>query len=98
MVDPSAADLIPSASSAGPSGNLVKTYIIVGGSVTVSARFENVTLLGAVPNSGFSATEEQRSDPSKVVVEFESTSHKSTIEIRLSDGELTYDVDEQVQD
>ena len=98
VTDPSAADLIPSASSAGPSGNLVRTYIVFGGSVTVSASSDNVTLLGAVPNSGFSATEEQRRDPSKVLVEFESNSHKSTIEIRWSDGELKYAADEQVQD
>ncbi len=98
VTDPSAADPIPSASAEGPTGNLLKTYILFGGSVTVSANADNVTLLGAVPNSGFSATEEQRSDPSKVVVEFESNSHKSTIEIRWSDGELKYEADEQVQD
>ena len=98
VTDPSAADPIPSASAEGPTGNLLKTYILFGGSVTVSANADNVTLLGAVPNSGFSATEEQRSDPTKVVVEFESNSHKSTIEIRWSDGELEYAADEQVQD
>ncbi|MDH3193785.1 MAG: hypothetical protein OEM40_05630 [Acidimicrobiia bacterium] len=98
VTDPSAADPIPSASAEGPTGNLLKTYILFGGSVTVSANADSVTLLGAVPNSGFSATEERRSDPTKVVVEFESNSHKSTIEIRWSDGELKYSADEQVQD
>ncbi len=79
-------------------GSVVKTYTVIGGSVTVKGSNGEVTLLGAVPKSGFSAKEEERSDPSKVVVEFESSSHKSTIEIRWRNGELTPEIDEDVQD
>lgn len=80
-------------------GTVVKTYTVVGGSVTVEASNNNkVTLLGAVPNSGFSAKEEERSDPTKVVVEFVSSSQKSKIEIRWRDGKLVPDVDEESQD
>lgn len=78
--------------------SLVKTYTVIGGSVTVEANNGDVTLLGAVPKSGFSAKEEERSDPSKVVVEFESSSHKSKIEIRWRNGELTPEIDEDAQD
>lgn len=75
----------------------VKTYLVIGGSVTVSGTPDQVTLLGAVPNSGFSAREDQRDDPATVVVTFESTSHKSTIEITWSDGELTPTADEDTK-
>lgn len=79
-------------------GTVLKTYTMIGGSVTVEAIDDKVTLLGAVPKSGFSAKEEKRSDPSKVVVEFVSSSHTSKIEIKWRDGQLVPEVDEESQD
>lgn len=77
------------------SKTVVKTYTVVGGTVTVEGSKDRVTLLGAVPKPGFSAKEEERSDPQKVVVKFESSSHTSKIVIEWRNGKLVEHVDEE---
>lgn len=77
------------------SKTVVKTYTVVGGTVTVEGSKDRVTLLGAVPNPGFSAKEEERSDPQKVGVKFESSSHTSKIDIEWRNGQLVEHVDEE---
>ncbi|HSF87158.1 MAG TPA: hypothetical protein VLG28_16070 [Acidimicrobiia bacterium] len=77
---------------------VVKTYISIGGSVTVEVSGNTVTLLGAVPNAGFSAQEKSASDPDKVVVEFESENHQSTITVEVEDGVIEVDIDEEPGD
>lgn len=75
----------------------VKTYQSLGGSVTVEIGDGTLTLLGAVPNSGFVATEEDRGDPTKVTVEFKSADHHSSIEVKFDSGKVVSEIEEEPQ-
>ncbi len=78
--------------------SVVKTYSAIGGTVTVEVVGGTVTLLGAVPNSGFSAQEKSRDDTDKVVVEFESESHTSKITVEIEGGQIVVDIDEEPEE
>lgn len=73
------------------------TYQLVGGWVRVETVPGTVLLLGAGPTPGFDMDLEEVG-PEEVEAEFESATHKSSIKIKWSGGELTVDIDEEPQD
>jgi len=60
--------------------------------VTVDIGDGALRFLGSVPKSGFSAQEEEMG-PKSIVLEFESSSHKSKISIAIEDGKAVADID-----
>ncbi len=70
-----------------------RTYSLDGGTVTILATNPFVTLIGAVPNAGFTVDVEE-AGPTRVKVEFESESHESEFDAYWSNGELIVDIDE----
>ncbi len=77
----------------------IRSYTVVGGSVTVEADTAangaaEIGLVGAVPNPGFTANEEERDDSTKVVVVFRSDDHESKILITFDNNELVTQVEE----
>jgi len=67
--------------------------VLVGGTVTVQQSGNSVTLISAVPTSGFTA-EVEKSGPSKVEVEFTSENHESNYQAEISGGVLEIDTEE----
>lgn len=77
----------------------IRSYTVVGGSVTVEADTAangaaEIGLVGAVPNPGFTANEEERDDTTKVLVVFRSDDHESKILITFDNNELVTQVEE----
>lgn len=72
-------------------GSSKKTYRVEGGTVTVKVSGNQVTLVSAVPSSGF-AVEVEKNGPDEVKVEFESDESDSEIRIRVHDGHLEVDI------
>jgi hypothetical protein len=72
------------------------TYL-VGGTVTVQVMGNNVTLIAAVPLSGFTADIE-KAGPSKVEVKFKSANHESKFKAEISGGVLDIDTEEHEED
>ncbi len=73
------------------------TTTLIGGKVTVQRSGSNVTLVSAVPHSGFWA-EVESSGPISVSVEFESESHESKYEAKVDGGLLDIQVEEHEED
>jgi hypothetical protein len=67
--------------------------VLVGGTVTVQQTGNSVTLISAVPSLGFTA-EIEKSGPSKVEVEFTSSSHESQYHAEIGGGVLDIDTEE----
>ena len=73
------------------------TTTLTGGTVTVNRSGSTVTLVSAVPNSGF-WTELEESGPGQVVLEFESSSHGSDYEATVANGKLDIRTEEHQED
>jgi len=69
---------------------------LVGGTVTVQRSGSSVTLISAVPASGFTADIE-KAGPSKVEVEFKSENHESQFQAEVSSGVLEIDTEEHAE-
>jgi hypothetical protein len=75
----------------------VKTFTLVGGRVTILAANPSVSLVGAVPDAGYSVSVEE-DGPQLVRVEFKSGELESQFEARWDDGELVIDIDDDHDD
>jgi cytoskeletal protein RodZ len=80
-----------------PPKPVTSTYDLVGGSVTISAVNPNVSLVGAVPNSGFTVKVEN-AGPNEVKVEFRSESRESEFSAKWDGGELRIRTDDHEDD
>ena len=69
------------------------TTKLVGGTVTVQQSGNSVTLISAVPISGFTADIE-KAGPSKVEVKFKSSSHESKYQAEIRNGVLDIQIEE----
>ena len=65
----------------------------MGGTVTVQQSGNSVTLISAVPISGFTADIE-KAGPSKVEVKFKSSSHESKYQAEIRNGVLDIQIEE----
>jgi hypothetical protein len=75
----------PPTTTTGPPATEIRSYELIGGSVTVEVGPNTVRLAGASPKAGFSMDVEN-SGPEKVEVEFKSESHESHFSGRFEDG------------
>jgi len=100
-VDISPTSTAPQAVSAIPTTSVPAveqvTTTLTGGTVTVNRSGSTVTLVSAVPNSGF-WTELEESGPGQVVLEFESSSHGSNYEAAVANGKLDIRTEEHQED
>jgi hypothetical protein len=80
-----------------PPKPVTSTYDLVGGSVTISAVNPDVSLIGAVPNSGFTVKVEN-AGPNEVKVEFRSESRESEFSAKWEGGELRVRTDDHEDD
>jgi cytoskeletal protein RodZ len=87
----------PTTTTAPPTTPITTTHDLVGGSVTITAASPNVSLVGAVPSSGFTVKVEN-AGPSEVRVEFDSESWESEFSAKWDDGELKVRTDEHDDD
>ncbi len=71
-----------------------QTFSGAGGSITVRQDGDRLTVVAANPSSGFQANEDRQSG-SRVQVTFKSDDHQTQISVRLSDGVMKPNVDEQ---
>ncbi|MEA3501218.1 MAG: hypothetical protein U9R47_00465 [Actinomycetota bacterium] len=71
----------------------IRSYELVGGSVSVEISSETVRLAGASPKPGFTM-EVENSGPEKVEVEFHSEDHESHFSGKIEDGEFKPSIDE----
>ena len=71
----------------------IRSYELIGGSVTVEVGNGTVGLAGASPKAGFSMDVEN-SGPEKVEVEFKSDHHESSFSARFRDGVFTPEIEE----
>lgn len=69
------------------------TTVLIGGTVTVQQNGGSVTLISAVPASGFTADVEA-AGPSEVQVEFKSPGHESKYAARVEGGQLSVSTEE----
>jgi hypothetical protein len=69
------------------------TTSLIGGTVTVRHSGSTVTLISAVPASGFTADVES-GGPNQVEVEFKSGNHESKYHASISDGRLDVETEE----
>jgi len=75
----------------------IRSYELVGGSVTVEVGANTVGLAGASPKAGFSMDVEN-SGPEKVEVEFRSEDHESQFSGRFEDGTFVPKIEEESHD
>jgi hypothetical protein len=71
----------------------IRSYVLVGGSVSVEIGDGVVRLAGASPNSGFTM-EVEDSGPEKVEVEFHNDGHESKFSGEFEDGEFVPSISE----
>ena len=87
----------PSSTTSTTSTTATTAYLdttgLIGGTVTVQVTGDNVALIAAIPNDGFTA-EVKQSGPSKVEVEFNSLGHESKYRAEVRDGVLDIDIEE----
>ena len=88
----SAPDFTPS-SSTPVSTTEVRTFVSRGGSITVRLQDNQLSLLGTKANAGYQL-ELDKNEPSRIRVKFVIDSHESSIDVTISDGHLSHDVNE----
>lgn len=88
----SAPDFTPS-SSTPVSTTEVRTFVSQGGSITVRLQDNQLSLLGTKANAGYKL-ELDKNEPSRIRVKFVIDSHESSIDVTISDGHLSHDVNE----
>jgi hypothetical protein len=72
---------------------VLKTFRLVGGTVTIEVFSDHLMLVGAQPKSGFTVSEKD-STPTRIEIEFSSSNHESKLRAELKDGELDARIDE----
>ena len=80
-----------------PPATEIRSYDLVGGSVTVEVGGDSVRLAGASPKAGYSMDVEN-SGPEKVEVEFKSEHHESHFSGRFEDGVFVPEIEEKDRD
>jgi len=80
-----------------PPSTEIRSYDLVGGSVTVEVGSNAVRLAGASPKAGFSMDVEN-SGPEKVEVEFKSEDHESQFSGEFKDGVFVPKIEEEAHD
>jgi len=76
------------APAASPAAVMSKTFNLVGGTVTFSCSGSAISLVSAVPNSGFSVETEREDGNQEIKVKFESDAHKSEIQTSCVGGQV----------
>ena len=71
-----------------PAAMTSKTFSLVGGTVTFSCTGNAISLVSAVPNSGFSVETEREDGDQEIKVKFESDAHKSEIRASCVAGQV----------
>lgn len=71
-----------------PAAVTSKTFSLVGGTVTFSCTGNAISLVSAVPNSGFSVETEREDGDQEIKVKFESDAHKSEIRASCVAGQV----------
>ena len=84
----------PPTTSTAPPSTEIRSYDLVGGSVTVEVGSNTVHLAGASPKAGFSM-EVENSGPEKVEVEFKNDDHESKFSGRFEDGTFVPKIEEE---
>lgn len=84
----------PPTTTTAPPSTEIRSYDLVGGSVTVEVGSNTVGLAGASPKAGFSM-EVENSGPEKVEVEFKSEDHKSHFSAKFEDGVFVPKIEEE---
>ena len=90
----SAEDTTPPTTTTAPPSTEIRSYDLVGGSVTVEVGTNTVRLAGASPKAGFSM-EVENSGPEKVEVEFKNEDHESKFSGRFEDGTFVPKIEEE---
>jgi hypothetical protein len=80
-----------------PPASEIRSYELVGGSVTVEIGSSTVQLAGASPKAGF-RMEVEANGPNKVQVEFTSDHHESHFSGEFRDGRFVPEIDESGDD
>ncbi len=80
-----------------PPSNQIRSYDLVGGSVTVEIGASAAVLAGASPKAGFNM-EVEHDGPEKVEVEFKSTDHESKFSGEFKDGRFVPEIEESDRD
>jgi hypothetical protein len=83
--------------TAPPPSSEIRSYDLVGGSVTVEIGSTDVHLAGASPKAGFSMDVEDNG-PDKVEVEFKSDDHESHFSGQFEDGRFVPEIEESGRD
>lgn len=84
----------PPPTTTAPPSTEIRSFDLVGGSVTVEVGSNTVRLAGASPKAGFSM-EVENSGPEKVEVEFKSEDHESKFSGRFEDGTFVPKIEEE---
>jgi len=87
----------PPPTTTSPPPTEIRSYDLVGGSVTVEVGVNTVGLAGASPKAGFSM-EVENSGPEKVEVEFKSDHHESQFSGEFKDGVFVPKIEEDSHD
>ena len=91
---PTVTTTAPPTTTTRPPATEIRSYDLVGGSVTVEVGANTVGLAGASPKAGFSMDVEN-SGPEKVEVEFKSQQHESHFTGRFEDGVFVPKIEEE---
>ena len=83
--------------TAGPQSGQIETFTTSGGTVTLEVTGDEIRLLGATPNSGYTVSEKELSD-TKVEIEFRSAEHEVVFHAELHGGELQTSVEGEGDD
>ena len=94
---PTTTTTTPPTTTTGPPATEIRSYELIGGSVTVEVGPNTVHLAGASPKAGFSV-EVENSGPEKVEVEFKSDDHESQFSGEFKDGVFVPKIEEEARD
>lgn len=84
--------------TAAPEVGDIRTFSGQGGSMSVEIVGDQLVLLGAVPSAGYTI-EEQKIEPDKITIKFESSNHSTKLVAELEeDNEFEWKVDEDDED
>lgn len=94
---PATTTTAPPTTTTSPPPTEIRSYGLVGGSVTVEVGASTVRLAGASPKAGFSV-EVENAGPEKVEVEFKSDDHESQFSGEFKDGVFVPKIEEEAHD
>jgi hypothetical protein len=78
----------PAPATTAPPQSMTRTFNLVGGTVTVTCRGNTLTVNAAQANGGFSQEAERKDDGTVVEFRFESSTHKSRLEVGCTGGQV----------